>query len=550
MAKAPRISGRALKTLASFARTRVGGSTVQKILRRDLNMADLLSLPAEFRGAVPTNTQPLAGRSPRVSHGDHPLPKPPWSLTSETLREAYGRGDITPRQVTERILAAARGLSARTPTVGPFLEYADEDALAAADIAGDRIASGRARGPLDGVPFAVKEQTWVRGRQRRAGTTFMSSARGEKDATCIQRLRDAGAFVVGMTPMTELGMTPTGINPKRVMPYNPHGERHIAGGSSTGSGVAVATGVVPFAIGADGGGSIRIPSAMNGVFGIKPTWGRISREGDIFGGTLNHLGPLASSTLDLARALDVMSGPDPLDPETFGAPPKENGMFERALSRDVRGLVIGVVDSEWADASPDVARAGQEMLHALEREGAILKRLKMPALVHAPAVGFITIATEARAAVSDEWAAHANEMGYDLQISLASLEAFSALEFMDAQRLRSGIRSAMANAFQEVDVFALPTTRDAAAEVTEAERTSGVLDAKLIDGLCRFSFLGNITGLPAASIPSGKDGRGLPLGFQVLGDAWDEATVLAVCTHLERTGAASVSRPIASVDIL
>jgi aspartyl-tRNA(Asn)/glutamyl-tRNA(Gln) amidotransferase subunit A len=536
--------------MASLARTSLGGAGVQKVLRGDLRIDALRDLPAALHGDIPTSAQPIAGRPPRVGHGTLPLPQAPWSLTSETLREAYGRGEVTPRQITERILAAARGLAARTSTMGPFLEYADDDALRMADIAGERIRRGEALGPLDGIPYAVKEQTAVQGRRRRAGTTFMSDARSPKDATCIQRLHQAGAIVVGMTPMTELGMSPTGVSSKRVMPHNPHGENRIAGGSSTGSGVAVATGVVPFAMGGDGGGSIRIPAALNGVFGMKPTWGRISREGDAFGGTVGHLGPLATSTLDLARVLDTVSGGDPLDRETLGAPPGEDRMFERALGRGVRGLVIGVAESEWKDSHPDVARAGQAMIAALEKEGAIIRSIVVPGLQYAPAVGYITIGTEARSAFSEEYAAHAGEMGPDLAISFAALEAFSALEYMNAQRLRSGIRAAMARAFQDVDLFALPTTAETAAEITEDERASGILDARLIDALCRFCFLGNITGLPAISMPAGKDGHGMPIGFQLVGDAWDEGTVLAAAAHLERIGAAEVMRPHASVDVL
>src|SRR5207253_7924721 len=130
------------------------------------------------------------------------------------------------------------------------------------------------------------------------GTAFMDAKPKAEDSTAVARVRQKGAICIGISPMTEFGMTPSGANPKRAMPRNPHAVDRFSGGSSTGSGVAVATGLVPFSLGADGGGSIRIPSAINGVFGIKPTWGRVSRAGDISGGTVAHLGPLASSTMD------------------------------------------------------------------------------------------------------------------------------------------------------------------------------------------------------------------------------------------------------------
>ena len=142
------------------------------------------------------------------------------------------------------------------------------------------------------------------------------------------------------------------------------------------------------------------------------------------------------------------------------------------------------------------------------------------------------------------------DMSDDLQISFSALEAFSALEYADAQRLRAGLRRELAKMFGRIDLLALPSVVSTASRVTDSEMQSGFLDAKLLDGLCRFAFLGNLTGLPAASAPVGKDARGLPIGLQLIGDAWDEATVLAALAHLERIGAARAERPEVAVDIL
>jgi Asp-tRNA(Asn)/Glu-tRNA(Gln) amidotransferase A subunit family amidase len=325
------------------------------------------------------------------------------------------------------------------------------------------------------------------------------------------------------------------------MPRNPHALDHVAGGSSTGSGVAVATGLVPFALGADGGGSIRIPAALCGVFGIKPTWGRISRWGDLSGGTVAHVGPLASSTLDLARCLEASSGPDPNDTQTWLAPPREPGSFVRALSRGVRGLRVGVVESEWADASAPVARAGREALRVLEKEGAILVDVRVELAKWAAPAGYLAIGMEARAAHRDLIARGAR-FSADLAISYVVLGQMSANEYLEAQRLRSGLRVEVARAFRDVDLLGLPSAATTAARVTDAEFEGGFLDARALDALCRFMFLGNLTGLPALSAPVGLEGA-LPIGVQLVGDAWDEATVLAASAQLERTGAARVERP-------
>jgi aspartyl-tRNA(Asn)/glutamyl-tRNA(Gln) amidotransferase subunit A len=473
-----------------------------------------------------------------------------WGPASATLTALYRQGRTSPPDVVRRALDEARRLAALEPTVGPICEYAEAAALAEAEASAKRWRDGRPLSHFDGAPWAVKEQIAVRGLARRSGTAFIDPAPRAEDATAVARMRAAGVITLGTTPMTEFGMTPNGANSKRAMPRNPHATAHIAGGSSTGSGVAVATGLVPLALGADGGGSIRIPSSINGVFGIKPTWGRISRSGDSSGGSVAHLGPLACSTVDLAHALEVMSGHDPNDPQTFAAPRREAGSFVAGLSRGVRGLVIGVPEGEWEDASEPVQRAGRAALAALEKDGATLVPIRLELAKFAAAIGYVVIAAEARAALRTEWRDSADEMGDDLQVSFSALDAFSAIEYLDTCRLRSGLRRELARAFNTIDLLALPSTVAPAAKITDGEMRSGFLDTKVIDGLCRFMFLGNLTGLPALSAPVGCDAIGLPVGLQLVGDAWDEATIFAAAGHLERLGVAAPRRPRVTASIL
>jgi aspartyl-tRNA(Asn)/glutamyl-tRNA(Gln) amidotransferase subunit A len=549
MAFSPRISGRALQAIARLSRTRAGARLLYEVFRSDLRIGQIEQLPDGLFGDVPIDNRPLAGRAPRGGEGALPLPPAPWSATSETLAQAYRAGKTTPREVVDRALDAARSLAQRRPGVGPIMDYVDEDAVREADAATERWSRGEPRGPLDGVPTAIKEQTAVRGLPTRCGSDLTDAARASEDSTCVARLRAAGAIVLGQTPMTEFGMTPLGFNPKRTMPRNPHATDRVAGGSSTGAGVAVATGLVPFAIGADGGGSIRIPSSLCGVFGIKPTWGRISRNGDLSGGTVAHLGPLASSTIDLARVLEATCGHDPGDRQTELAPPLAAGSLVRALSRGVRGLRIAVVESEWSDASPAVARAGREAMRALEREGAILVDVRLELARWAAPVGYLSIGMEDMAGHREQLmrGARFNE---DLAISYAVLSEMTAAQYVQAQRLRTGLRQEMARAFADVDLFALPSTATTATRVTDTEFDGGFLDSRALDALCRFCFLGNVTGLPALSAPVGLDEVRLPIGFQLVGDAWDEATVLAAAAHLERVGVAHAPKPRVTVELL
>jgi aspartyl-tRNA(Asn)/glutamyl-tRNA(Gln) amidotransferase subunit A len=520
--------------------------------RSDLKISALDSLPASARAEVPLHNRAVQSRPPREADDARlTLPEPAaWPITSAHLAAAYASKKTTPREVVVKALDAARRLAGMTPSVGPLYRTTADVALEEADRATARYKKGEALGPLDGVPYAVKEQTAVRGLPRQGGTAFLPDAPQPDDATCIARLRAAGAIVIGTTPMTEYGMSPMGQNAKRSMPKNPHDPSRLAGGSSTGSGVAVATGLVPFAIGADGGGSIRIPSAMNGVFGIKPTWGRVSRAGDISTGTVAHVGPLASSTADLARVLEAIGAPDPLDTETSYAPPIDPGSLVRALGRGVRGLRIAVDDAEWADASEPVARAGREAMRALEKAGAVLVPVRLELARHAPALGYLSIGLETRAILRAEWETNADDMGLDLQVTMGVLAEVAALDYVDAQRLRNGLRRELATMYESVDLLALPSTVDTAALATEREMASGFVDAKVLGNLCRFMFLANLSGLPASSSPIGLDASGLPIGFQLVGDAFDEATVLAATAHLERLGVAEVRRPRVSVEIL
>lgn len=551
MPATPRLSGLALRTVARVVRSDTAAAALKQLLRKELRVDELMKLPDAMRGDFPNDTRAWQARPPRAAHdARHGLPAAPWSPRSDTYTELYRRGERTPRDVIERVLAEARALEKLSPPAAPIFEYDEPTARAEADASTKRWREGKPLGPLDGVPFAVKEEMAVRGFPKRAGTAYLSGAPCEEDATCVRALREAGAINVGSTPMTEHGMTPTGANPKRKMPRNPHAPDRVAGGSSTGSGVAVASGLVPFAIGADGGGSVRIPSAMNGVFGIKPTWGRISRHTSS-AGTVSHIGPLASSTLDLARMLEYSGVRDPeRDRETLAAPAIEPGSLVRALGRGVKGLVVGVEENELADATDAVARACKDALSALEREGAKLVPMKLTMARHAPAIGYVVIGIEARSLLAEEWRDHAEDMSHDLQLSMAALSTISAHEYVDALRLRTGLRREVAAAFQTIDLLALPTTVATAARVTDAEMDSGFLDSKVLDGLCRFVFMGNLTGLPASSAPVGRDGDGLPIGFQLMGDAFDEATVLAATAHLERVGVARVEKPRVVVDVL
>jgi len=271
----------------------------------------------------------------------------------------------------------------------------------------------------------------------------------------------------------------------------------------------------------------------------------------MFGGTsVVHFGLLAAGSEDLAHALELSAGADAGDPASTVAPPFAPGQLVDALRRGVRGMRLGVPEGEWARADADVARAGRDALRALEREGAVLVPLDLPLARHAAAIGYLTIAIEAYTALREAEARVAPALGADLRLFLAGARAFASDDYVDAQRLRGALRAEIARALGDVDVLALPTVANTAPPITADEARSGIVDLTALDAACRFAFLANLLGLPAASAPIGAGANGLPVGLQIVGDAWDEATVLAVVAHLERLEVATVPRAPGAFDAL
>lgn len=549
---APRISGRALRALVRTTEADPIRRLVGALLRADVEVDRLRALPARLRGPFPLSARPLQARPlpPRPSD-DLPLPNTSRAHVPSGARfgALYGSGVLTPLEVTQRGFDASRVLAKRKPSMDPFLYRDEKRAFRDAEASARRWKEGKPIGPFDGVPIPVKEEVDLDGQGARLGAAIPVRTEA-RDAEVVARLRRAGAIVLGQTSMTEYGMTPLGVSATRVLPRNPQKPSHSAGGSSTGSAVTVTTGIAPVALGTDGGGSIRTPAAFQGIWGIKPTFGRISRHGDPYGGTLDHLGPIGASVLDLARFLEVTSGEDPNDELTLGQPLIRPRELEEAMKRGVRGLRIGVLEDEIDAASFEVARACRDALTALAHEGAVLVPVRLELAAWAKAIGYVTMGLETYGALVDVRRTRFHELGPDLQLLCRVLSTFEPDDYVDAQRLRSGLRLEVAALLRDVDVLAMPTTERTAPELSDTDLLDGMVDTPALDAACRFAFLANLTGLPAASAPVGRDARGLPIGLQIIGDAWDEAGVLQVCAHLERRDIAEVPRPEIHFDVL
>jgi len=542
---APRISGGLLRSVVRATRAEPVRRTLASLMRKDLGIDAALALPASVREEQPLSPLPLRARDahPRES-AELDLPAPPEALASAaTWHARYESGETTPVEVVERAIAEAKRLASAKPTMGCFSALDEQRALLDAEASAARWAKGAPLGPLDGVVVPIKEEVDIDGHGYRLGTSFVPPRADAVDGTAPARLRAAGAILLGHTFMTEMGMSPLGSNVQRDMPRNAHAIDRVAGGSSTGSAIAVASGLCPVALGSDGGGSVRIPACFNGLFGIKPTFGRISRHGDGFGGTVDHLGPIGASTRDLAIFLEACGGEDPHDPLTHGSPDIAPGSLVAALGRGVKGLRIGVLGREIDAATGAVQGACRDALRALEEDGAVLVDLDLPLVEHAPGMGYLTIGIETYASLLEARRDHWELMGPDLQLLMRVVSTFDAGGYLDAQALRAALRRQVGEALEDVDLLALPTTAAIAPEVTALDLSGGFADTPALRDACRFAFLGNLTGLPASTAPVGSGDDAMPVGLQLMGDAFDEATVLAATAHLERAGVATVREP-------
>ena len=533
-----RLSGMSLIAARTFAESTGGAHILRQKVFRDYRIDALLDLPASARAPLEVHGGPLIQNRRRGWRGKglEPPTASPHRSTGAALRQAYADKGLTPVDVLEAIGQRIDAEDFGEATFSPFCCLDLERANQAAEESMQRYRRGEPLGPLDGIPVPVKDQYLMKGLATKAGCTHLEHD-AEQDAHFVKVLREAGALLYAKTHTTEWGMNPCGFSPHVSMPRNVYSNQHSAGGSSTGAAVAVALGMATVGSGSDGGGSIRIPAAMNGIFGIKPTFIRIGRTGDFFGSSsVSTAGPLGASTTDLVDFLSVTATvDDPNDPTRRWAPRQRNlgQRWYRALGRGIDGARIGIPTGEWADLDAPLQTPSMEALRELEKDGAELVEIEVPMMAHAPAIGVLSIGMETLANLQDECAECGDQLSDELRMTLAMLSTISATEFLAAQRSRAALKQVIRDTLDDVDLIALPTTRSTASDYPLALDGVPLADDEAIRSMTRFTFLANITGLPAGTVPVGLH-QNLPFGIQFVGGAWDEASVLAAMAHAER----------------
>ena len=455
------------------------------------------------------------------------------AIAYSTIRELgarYRRRELSPVEVVRVLLARIEKLD---PSLNTFITLTAERALADARAAEELLRRGDDR-PLLGIPIAHKDIYCTRGIRTTGGSALLADWVPDVESTCGRRWQDAGTVMLGKLITHEFAMGLQFPGHRFLPARNPWNVNHIPGGSSSGSGAALAAGFVHGATGSDTGGSIRGPASFCGIVGLKPTYGRSSRAGVLtLSWTLDHTGPMARTVEDCALLMQPLAGHDPLDPASSLAPVDD---YTADLGRGVRGLRIGVVRNYFFEGiDPEVERAFEESVATLRRLGAEVRDVQIPTLKATHSFLLILLA-EAYAYHERDLREHPELYGDVLRERFLAGGLVTAAEYVQAQRIRSEICRETAAVLQEVDVLATPTSPKPATPFAQA------YDPEF--GFPRSNMPPfNITGSPTLAVPCGFSTSGLPLSLQLAGRPFDEALVLRVGHAYEQATSWHTRRP-------
>ncbi|MFE7181447.1 amidase [Streptomyces erythrochromogenes] len=454
----------------------------------------------------------------------------PYELTVAEAAEAIRTRRVSPVELVDSVLERIEVVQ---PVLGAYASVTADRARDAARRAEDEIARAGARGPLHGIPAGLKDLIDVAGTATSASSRVREGHRAAADSTVAARLSAAGAVFVGKTHTHEFAYGLT--TPQTANAWD---RGRVAGGSSGGSAVAVAARAAAFALGTDTGGSIRVPAALNGVVGLKPTYGLVPRHGvTALSWSLDHVGPITRTVEDAALVLGALAGHDPRDPASVAAPPFDH---RPGPGTDLTGLRVGVPVNYYFDhVDPHVEAAVRRAIARLEELGARLVDVEIPMTRHIRATHWGLMVPEASAYHERTLRAVPDLYSADVRVLLEAGELMTAGDYLRAQRARTLVRQAWLDMAAAVDVIAAPTVPMTAVDAGQTTTTWGDGTVESVsDAYVRLSAPANVTGVPALTVPVGLDPRGLPIGMQLMGRPFDEAAVLRAGHAYERTGTA------------
>jgi aspartyl-tRNA(Asn)/glutamyl-tRNA(Gln) amidotransferase subunit A len=446
--------------------------------------------------------------------------KQPRSIAA--LATALQEWRLSPVEVVNALLERIESEDAK---LNAFVTVLPERALEEATRAEKEILAGEYRGPLHGIPIGIKDLIYTEGVRTTMGSTFFEDYIPDRNATVVSKLEEAGAILIGKTNTHEFAYGPTGDSSHFGPTRNPHDLRRIPGGSSGGSGAAVAAELCYAALGSDTAASIRVPAALCGVVGMKPTFGRVSKSGAFpLAWTLDHVGPLSRTVEDNALLLNALAGYDAEDPYSADRPAED---FTRDLQRNVRGSVVGVPASHYFEHVEDeVERRVREAVEVLRSLGAEVREVEIPNLPEALKAQRIILAVEAYTIHKERLDNEPERFGDEIGERLRDAEHLKAHRYAKAQHVtkRRSLKE-VSRVLKEVDVLLTPTVPIAATEIGQREVNIGDHEELVFSALTRFTGPTNLNGLPSLSVPCGLTHSGLPVGLQIIGRPFDEATV-------------------------
>jgi aspartyl-tRNA(Asn)/glutamyl-tRNA(Gln) amidotransferase subunit A len=454
----------------------------------------------------------------------------PALMPLTAVAQAIAQKRLSSREVTQSCL---RRIARYEPRLNAFIAIEADEALQAAEAADAALAKGGGRGALHGVPLAHKDMYYDAGRVVTCGSKIRRDFVASTTSTALQRLKDAGTVRLGTLQMAEFAYGPTGHNAHFGAVHNPWRFDHITGGSSSGSGAAVAARLTFAALGSDTGGSVRMPAHFCGVTGLKTTVGRISRAGAMpLSQSLDTVGPLARTAGDCALLLGLMAGADPADPTAVGGPLPD---YMAAAQQPVKGLTIGIPTAFYVDdLDPEVARIIDETVAVLKREGATIVQVELPDQRQLAAASQLVLAVEA-AAFHKRWMIERpQDYGPQVLMRLQNGLAVPAVSYLEAMRWRGPALAAHLAAVNGVDAVIAPVAPVAAPTIAESDVGNSPGADAVIQRLTRFTRPVNYLGLPSLAVPSGFTRDGLPVGMQLIGRPFDEATLLRIGAAFQR----------------
>jgi len=457
-------------------------------------------------------------------------------LSAGDLSRLIQSKEVSPVEATEAYLDRIASLDHR---FNSYLTVMREQALADAQQAEEDIASGQHKGPMHGVPVAVKDQFWSKGVRSTGGSRILADFVPGEDATVIANLRKAGAVVLGKTNMTEFAIT--GFSHRYATPRNPWNTDSYTGGSSSGSGAATAAYLCATSLGEDTGGSIRFPATWCGLVGLRPSWGLVSRYGVMRGvWSMDTVGPISRTVEDAAITLGAIAGHDPKDRYSSTVPVPD---YRQALGGDLNGLKIGVITEfmESGLVEPKVRQTVSDSFATLGELGATVEEVSVPLSMDAGVASAVLLAVEPALAQQDWIKDQLQDYGHDVRILLLTGSLLPAQAYYKAQKLRTMLRQQVLDSLEKYDVLVLPTSGKGAQPLEQDPPITSKETASRLAFL--FTRIFNLASCPAMSVPCGFDDRGMPVGLQIGARPGAEETIFKVAHAYEQATAWHTMRP-------